>query len=613
MKILVLHPITGSSPPLIPPRLAAALDAAYPPVGVSSLCQGIPVSADLIKRDFLSCYDQIVTSLDGSELASGDMVVIAGASSSVADWNAMEENAGWTTMAALLVLAFPEYRWIWNGSQPYGVGSTSAIDEWPLTDGSGLRAAIKGATLIRYKSESENCPFPIRHQCIAALDEEQDYAFFNAYTAYRFGYRAIAPLTWEETECLLKSSHTAVPVQVVLEDVFLQFADQPDGMDPPMSYLEARDLQLTALPSAKARVLVTSGGADRISNRGGERERQIRRYLQRLRGTGMHMAVIGKPLAGMFRLWTEAGMPRWLRQERMEWHRQNGTAFSTPGKYSAVRAPGFEWPPKNIDDEPGNHSAPGRLLMVARTLLERSGKLLVSGVQSVEEAVRGAVLASDALEMLGDRTPTTALEALAMKHQFEVLAECQFIGVRYNIEIKQRIVELRHEITVICRRFAKTERRAVALDAEVTILGKLVKVFQDHNQFDEELQCLYWQRRAMAKLLQARYGFFGWTFGWVWRYLNWLVRTPACFLLAIIGWLLLGALLFSLASDQSWDWSVGALGHSGDAFFAGNGPSDNFLWKDAPLSVWTVRGFTVLGLFHFGVFISYVYTLISRK
>jgi hypothetical protein len=483
-------------------------------------------------------------------------------------------------------------------------------NEWPLTDGCGLREMIRQQTAFKKPGgQTQEC-FPLRSHCFVSLDEEQDYAFFNAYTAYRFGYRAMAPLCWEEAE---RQLNTAGKVQAVFEDVFLQYPDQPENLVPPMSYLKARDQKLPALKTVTARLLVTSGGRDRLSSRGGARETENLHHVQELRAAGCHVKLVGKPLAGMFRLWSAASMSHWLQGERLAWQIQHGSCFVTPGCYGAERAPGFERAPDETDDEPGNHSAPGRLLMVARQLLQRGEALLAAGVESVEEAVRGAVLATDAYELLGNRTPTTALEALAVKHQFEVLAECQFIGVQHNIEVKQRVKELRHEIKLTCRRFARSERRAAALDAEVAILGKLVSIFQDHNQFDEEMQCLYRQRQAMAKLTQARHGPLGWGLGWMWRYLNWLVLSPLRFLIGIAGWLALGCLLFSLATQLPWDWTPGALDHSMNAFFAGNGPDGDFGWAESPLSTWTVRLLTVLGLFHFGVFISYIYTLISRK
>ncbi|MEI7909643.1 MAG: hypothetical protein WCK77_08420 [Verrucomicrobiota bacterium] len=525
-----------------------------------------------------------------------------------ANLNVLDSN-GWNTLAGMLILAFPEARWVVIGAGGHSLESVGGCALWALCDPSGVREAVKCQTITK---GGRTC-FPLREKTFVALDEEQDYAFFFAYTAYRFGYRAATPLSWEETKQLLGGPAPLMNPFGTLEDIFLQYADQPDNLQIPVSYLESREAEMSALGSAGVRIMVTSGGQDRFSRRGGDRERRNLAYVRRLRLRRVHVAVISKPLAGMFRLWAESGVLYWMKLERRNWCQQHGHVSAVCDSYATVRAPGFEWPPGGIDDDPGNHSSPGRLLMVARTLLDRAERLLNDRIDSVEQAVKGAVLATEALEMLGDRTPTMALEALAVKHQFEVLAECQFIGVRHNIEVEQRIDELRHEIAVICNRFARSERTAAARDAEVAILGKLVKVFQDYNQFDEEMECLFWQRLAMGRLLRNRHGFAGWIFGWVWRYLNRLVRHPLYFLGAILGWLLIGSVAFSLVESLNpaeWSWGLDALSWSLNAFFAGNAPDGT---SAAGPAGWVTRGLTVCGLFHFGVFISYVYTLISRK
>ena len=51
----------------------------------------------------------------------------------------------------------------------------------------------------------------------------------------------------------------------------------------------------------------------------------------------------------------------------------------------------------------------------------------------------GALLALEAQELLANRTPTTALEALAVRHELEVTAECMFYGVEYNFDVRRRL------------------------------------------------------------------------------------------------------------------------------------------------------------------------------
>jgi hypothetical protein len=237
----------------------------------------------------------------------------------------------------------------------------------------------------------------------------------------------------------------------------------------------------------------------------------------------------------------------------------------------------------------------------------------------VSEAVKGAVLAIDALELLGGRTPTTALEALTLKHQFEVLAECQFIGVRHNIAVEPRVKEIQEEIRFIAQWFAEADRLASTLDAEVVILGKLTSIFRDQNQFDEEWECLSWQRSAMVRLSHERSKSAGLLASvsirpvrrLTWWYLNTLIRRPENFIRGILFWLGAGTLAFSLdayLSPDGWMWSGESFGTAMDAFFAGNAPQHATTCES-----WISRSLTVCGLFHFGVFISYVYTLVSRR
>ena len=84
---------------------------------------------------------------------------------------------------------------------------------------------------------------------------------------------------------------------------------------------------------------------------------------------------------------------------------------------------------------------------------------LDAGVTSVADAVSGAVLATDALELTGGRTPTTAIDALYLKHQFELEAECQFSGVEYHLRIEPRLEEIAEDAAWICRWFAPRQQK----------------------------------------------------------------------------------------------------------------------------------------------------------
>ncbi len=121
----------------------------------------------------------------------------------------------------------------------------------------------------------------------------------------------------------------------------------------------------------------------------------------------------------------------------------------------------YQWPPdKNLLLSPKDisHSAPGRLLLIAEKLLDRSQKLL-KGVQSVTDAIQAARLELEAKEILIGRTPTITLEALALQHQAEVEAECMFYGVEYDLNVDSRIKDIQKEIKSICEWFHPSAKK----------------------------------------------------------------------------------------------------------------------------------------------------------
>src|ERR1043165_550273 len=126
-------------------------------------------------------------------------------------------------------------------------------------------------------------------------------------------------------------------------------------------------------------------------------------------------------------------------------------------------------------------------MLVADMLIRRS-RALLDKASSVETAIQGAVLATEALELTGRRTPTTAIDALTLKHQFEVLAECQFYGVEHHIDTKKRWEDIDTETDVISNWFQKNEVEKAKLDAQMHVLNRLLGIFRDHNKFEEEQQ-----------------------------------------------------------------------------------------------------------------------------
>jgi len=244
----------------------------------------------------------------------------------------------------------------------------------------------------------------------------------------------------------------------------------------------------------------------------------------------------------------------------------------------------------------------------------RRATTLVSRESTLEDAVRGAVLATDALELLGGRTPTLSIDALRLKHSFEVRAECLFSGVEHHIALKERIDEIKRDVKHICAWFGKTNEGPAALNAEMQILLDIVAVLRQHNQFDEEEICLNRTREIQRLIWRIRFKRSPWRpLAWAiqpaWRYVNWLLGGPMHFagslaILLVLGWAL-------LASTQPEGFNQSNLQHAFNALFTFS-PLEQDPKFGGPYRFLHNCGIT-LGILHLGVFISRLYTWISRK
>lgn len=530
----------------------------------------------------------------------------------LADLNPVKQQGGWPTVLGMLVLGFPEVNWIFidrnyfSEQGKYSQADFRVLGEShfaempkklqgilvgftekglsPLCDGTGLRDAIR----MIISAESEGIKTPRRGYLAVSIDEERTYAWLHAYTAYRFGFRAQAITTYWGMQWALNKPNP-LPL-LVFEDYFLHFGDRhPEGL----SNLRLRDGAFERLAAVPNRIFVTSGhhrGQDPLTRL----DNPI--YLRELRSAETWNHELNKPLGGIFNLWKESGLSRRLR---------NG------GRRGL--APGFHWPNVYHETETG-HSTPGRLLVIAERLLARSERL-IHDVHSVPQAVRGAVLATDALELMGGKTPTTSLEALALKHYFEASAECQFVGMQEHVDVKGRMEDIRREVKALSGWFGrKRKQKAVASwNAELSILNRLVDVYRNHNLFDEEQQLQvrarklhrslrYSRRPALSKPLEI--------FSW---YVENLVASFPLFFAAIISWVIVLGALYTWASGVSFAHGVAAAYMS---FLSIGPPTDNAIWAPADglgRHFWLVAFTMAIGFIHLGIFISHLYSLISRK
>jgi hypothetical protein len=438
----------------------------------------------------------------------------------------------------------------------------------PLFDAGGIRNDIR-ETMKLDADLRQRILLPVRPALAVAVDEEAGYAYFHAYTAYRFGFRSHVITTMGGMETFLrtrdseqKQAAQAIDLAIVpqptlvFEDVFLQF---PDRHGDNFSNLQNRDDEFPNLAKADYRILVSSG------HHHGQDEETItdnENYLNELLAAGQWNKKIGKPVGGIFDLWVDSKLKTKL------------TGGGRPGL-----APGYSWPLKSPDAlTTGGHSAPGRLLVIADYLIARAERLLANNL-SVPQAVYGAILATDALELLAGRTPTTSLEAMALKHQFEVLAECQFVGTKHHMDDRNlRMEDIQREVAALREWFGTetTQKNRATWNAELAILNKLIKVFRDNNRYDEEQALMIRTRKLHRWLRFANYGapvrifqIFPW-------YVEKLVTSFALFLGCIVLWILLFGICFAWSGSMEWHRGIA---DSFVTFVSIQPPGDVDLWK----------------------------------
>ena len=533
-----------------------------------------------------------------------------------------------TVLLSWLVLTYPEVRWVFlaERASPPCEDFCTTLHHWHwlsakkdllpqnslpvLFDPSGLRSRIR-RQVSRGKDSVEGnrgyLTLPERKLIAVSMDEEEEYAYFNAYAAYRFGYRAGVITTWHEAEMLLKSdSHK---IHLSLEDLYLNFPDRPDTIKEQkevhpsnlkqvhLSNLKQRDTLLPSLSQLQQkRVLVTVG-----HKRGTSRSEDNRNYERDL---SYPVKTVYKPLAGIFHLWRRAGMwRRWWNRPRY--------------------AEGFQWPPKTErraqdadGEETPRHSAPGRFVVIAERLIDRA-EYIMEQFDDVPGAIHAALLALDAKELLMARTPIASLHALCIQHEAEAAAESMFTGVEYALWLRPRFGEIRREVDAIGSWFHPRIASRSCVHAQLTIVERLARRFQQMHQFEEEMQCLAEARALRFKLWRLQSGWRILLEPLLW-YLRFALRSLPIFALLVIGWLILFAIGYymSAPSDhliKSNPWEALA-GSAYTSFSLQLMPG----WQDANGNVpllwrWLLMAQSLVSFLNLGLLIAHLYLIVARR
>jgi len=565
------------------------------------------------------------TPQDGTSAVTRDSVAILDVYgknlSGLAAMSPIRHDIGhWPVAASMLLLAFPEMCWLFYS--PYDrvtppsfpedsyLGVSPFLRRIPLSrrrdigdllDPFGLRNTIREAIL---NTKNEGGPVlpnvPTRDAVAVTVDDEESQAFFNAYVAYRFGYCACPITNWRALQKALGEDPLFQP-NLLLEDLYLGFPDKDRNLS--LSSLKERDEHFSENfdKKLKRRIIITVGHREtkRMQNGWHKNIDYLGRFENKssTKKERVKTNIIYKPISGIFHLWNKMGMPK-----------SSGISDST------IK---FEWPPRpgSTSRQPEGHSAPGRILVIAERLADRSRSIL-EDPHDVLDVIHAATLALEAKELLADRTPTTALEALALQHRAEVRAESMFRGIEFNLDVQSRFEEINREVQAVAHWFSGRRRRRVTLNARLAIVEDLAREFSELDQFEEEREC-----RAEARRLY--FDFWAQQSPWrlpflpLLRYLSLSLRSLPVFLCLVTLWIVLFGMGYHALDPYIFEKSRSfgeAFSVSTIYFFTLSIP--DYGWYNASKQVlWnSILAFqSAVSLSHLGILVSHIYLIISRR
>lgn len=572
----------------------------------------------------------------------------------------------WAAAAAMLVLAFPEIYWIFITSHPLEKAAADAPENQrfdrfhrirfapgkmrlnldstlkigagnfpPLFDPFGFRNSIRESICRTDSPDNAVNYIPRRKQIVVSIDEEEDYACFIGYIAYRFGYRALQVNSFlaltKLKEIALEKFH------IVFEDMFLNFPDRPPSVDK-LSNLKKRHASYLPKDKINHLAIVTSGHDKSLD----EVMIRMNKAFTNAFEPG-RFSRINKPFSGIFRFWLEAnqvsenGQPFFADEYKktLEKMRTVESRVKSPKPDAAAAE---QETPADRELREGSiveksfsragHSADGRLLMIANCLIKRATRLSENAT-TAKDAALGATLALEAIEYLGYRTPTVSLQALSLKNKLEAMAEAMFYGVGYSISQAERFDEIEKEIQALGKWYK--EDGSAVLNAEIKIINDIALVFQQKGLFDEERECMDKSRYLYQQLLRKRQtsrsewylmkrlaAMLSYLENRIVQYAHFLLRSVWNFILCVLGWVTGFALVFAIVLGFSGNGKLflECLGHglydTCVAFFSMQ-PAHDLSTNDEKIILVLSVLCIIISYFHLGIFISYIYSLITRK
>ena len=565
----------------------------------------------------------------------------------------------WHSMIASLVIQFPDVRFVFAVCPRFGYEDTSDearfVDwEWhsfqclfqsrdiaPITDPSGLRLAIRFATnLAVYRLYSDGLRTGV------SIDDEPEAALMGAYVVYRAGLAAsavssCAALKWldvrfeeKKTERIADSCGTwggrgnsfgsKTRPYVVLEDLDLNFPDSSSESTDAKSLEEKRINLHNNHPWLK--------DIDKDTDTDTDKDKDTVLWLWRIVVTVSGRKCdkkVQKPIQGLHTLLDafDKEIPK--------------KASKTKGKRTPYTPSGRALYPARKPKEqggPAGHASPGRRQLVAQSLLKRAHEIQRRGRFGVSDAIRGAVFALEARSLLGDKSPSLSVDTLCLQHEFEVVAECESAGTMSRIGLSRRLDEIDSAASEIAKAYetAPRSQERAEWSAKANVIHAVLVVLRQYGQFSAEMEALTKLRQCdrrtrflkspLAILRLSR--FFSPTY-LITLYTHWLVKSVRHVVLAIVCWIVFLAMVRNILpasnatgeSSQSWlafvlDFVLDRISEVTALFFGVGLPAmePTIQTVSAPLmwSVFEIFG-VLIGVYHFGIFIAFIYTIILRR
>lgn len=253
-----------------------------------------------------------------------------------------------------------------------------------------------------------------------------------------------------------------------------------------------------------------------------------------------YWCLVQKPLGGIFGLRNQCGLP-------------NGRGFAGQLDKDAVvesyknALRGLS--PTKTGEEPksSKHSAHGMTLDVSTDLIRRASSFRDRS-KGIEDAIHAAVLATCAYELLGHKTPALSIEALELRHFCEVMAECEFPGVRARMDMEDRLIDIHNSMSQICRAPNGDIREEMFESGMAAICDRLSEFLRSRGR-SEEAAYLSRQSRHMHRLLLNPF------LRNILAFPEWAVRSKINFFTSLTIFLGVFAIYYKIRIDTGADFS----------------------------------------------------------